>query len=65
MQCNFFTSASFWSNWPLDKILEAASWKSANVFARHYLKDMEIATEEYRSVGPFTTAGLVVHGTHR
>ena len=57
------TSASFWSNWPLDKILEAASWKSVNVFAKHYLKDMEIASEECKSIGPFTTTGLKVHGT--
>ena len=58
------TSASFWTNWPLDKILEAASWKSANVFAKHYLKDMESAAQECSSVGPFTTAGLKVHGTN-
>ena len=57
------TSASFWTNWPLQKILEAASWKSANVFAKHYLRDMDSAAEECRSVGPFTTAGLKVHGT--
>ena len=58
-------SASSWSDWPLDKIIEAASWKSANVFARHYLKDMEVASEECRSIGPLTTAGLAVLGTHR
>ena len=57
------TSASFWTNWPLDKILEAASWKSANVFTKHYLRDMESTAEDCKSVGPFITAGLKVHGT--
>ena len=59
------TSASFWTNWPLNKILEAASWKSANVFTKHYLKDMESAAEECRSVGPFSTANLKVHETEK
>ena len=58
-------SASFWSNWPLSKILEAACWRSANVFANHYLKDIMMANEDCMSLGPFTTAGLAVHGTHR
>ena len=59
------TSASFWTNWSLNKILEAASWKSANVFTKHYLKDMERIAEECESIGPFTTAGLKVHGSKK
>ena len=58
-------SASFWSNWPLSKVLEATCWRSTNVFANHYLKDIALTKEDCMSLGPFTTAGLVVHGTHR
>ena len=54
-------SASFWSNWSLTKVLEATSWKSNNVFADCYLKDVMLKFDDHMSLGPFTTVGSVVH----
>ena len=54
-------SASFWSNWSLTKVLEATSWKSNNVFADCYLKDVMLKFDNHMSFGLFTTAGLAVH----
>lgn len=55
------TSISFWRNWPMAKILEAATWKTTTVFTSFYLKDVEFIFDNCRSLGPFVAAGQIVN----
>ena len=55
------TSAAFVRNCSINKILEAASWKSNSVFSLYYFKDLEYSLEDWKSLGPFVAAGAVVN----
>ena len=55
------TSMSFWRNWSVSRILEAATWRSNSVFTSFYLKDVEFIFENCRSLGPFVSAGQVIN----
>ena len=50
------TSLAFKRNFPLSSILEAATWKSANVFISFYLKDLEFSFQDGFGLGPFVAA---------
>ena len=54
------TSMGFTANQSLDKILEAATWKTSSVFASHYLKDVHIIYDSCRALGPIVAAGSLV-----
>ena len=55
------SSASFFQNWSVTKVLEAGCWKSNSVFASFYLKDILFEFEGWKSLGPFVAASTVVH----
>ena len=55
------SSLSFWRNWSMSKVLEAATWKSNTVFTSFYLKDVEYVFDDCRSLGPFVSAGQIVN----
>ena len=55
------SSLSFWKNWSMAKVLEAATWKSNSVFTSFYLKDVEFIFENCRSLGPFVSAGQIIN----
>ena len=55
------SSFSFWKNWSTTKILESTRWRSNNVFVNHYLKDVSYRLNDIGSLGPFVTAGRVIH----
>ena len=50
-------SSAFFKNWSLQKVLEAASWRSNTVFTSFYLKDVQYLCEGVRSLGPYIAAG--------
>ena len=43
------------------KELEAATWKSNPVFASFYLRDVSLAFDGFRALGPVVAAGSVVN----
>ena len=55
------SSASFFQNWSVTKLLEAVCCRTNSVFASFYLKDVQYEFEDWNSLGPFVTAGTVVH----
>ena len=55
------TTLSFQHNWSVREVLKAASWRSNNVFASYYLKDITYVWEGLRSLGPIVAAGQVVN----
>ena len=57
------SSYSFWKNKSLTKVLEYTSWKSNTVFTSFYLKDIAHSQGDRMSLGPFLTAGQVVHSS--
>ena len=57
------SSYSFWKNKSLAKVLEYTSWKSNTVFTSFYLKDIAHSQGDRMSLGPFLTAGQVVHSS--
>ena len=54
------TSVAFSKNVSVSNILQAASWKSHNVFTSFYLKDIEFSSSEGFSLGPFVAANSVI-----
>ena len=56
------TSLNFWKNRSISQVLQAATWKTPSVFAKHYLKDMEKYSPEdlVYSLGPIVAGGGVV-----
>ena len=54
------TSTAFWKNASLSSIIQAASWKSPSVFSSFYLKDVQFASDQGFSLGPFVAANHVV-----
>ena len=54
------TSVSFHKNVPVQRVLEAACWKSASVFSSFYLKDVAFSHEEGFGLGPFVAAQAIV-----
>ena len=55
------TSVSFLRNWPISKVLEAATSRSNSVFASFYFHDISYVFQGLRSLGPFVTAASVVY----
>ena len=55
------TSVAFSKNWQISKVLEAASWRSPNVFISFYLRDVGITIGELHSLGSFVAAGQLVN----
>ena len=55
------TSMSFWRNWSMTKVLEAATWKTNTVFTSFYLKDVEFIFENCRRLGPFLSGGEIMN----
>ena len=53
-------SASFLRNTPVQRVLDAACWKSANVFTFFYLKDVQFSHEQGFGLGPFVAASAVI-----
>ena len=54
------SSSSFFQNWSVQKVLEAATWRSNSVFASFYFRDLQYVFEDWKSLGPFVAAGSVV-----
>ena len=51
------TSSSFFRNWSLRSVLEAASWRSNTVFTSFYLRDLSFHSDGVHSLGPLVAAG--------
>ena len=54
------TSAVFFRNWSVSKVLEAATWRSNSVFASFYLRELAFAHEGQWSLGPVVMAGEIL-----
>ena len=56
------TSLNFWKNKSLSSVMQAATWRTASVFARHYLKDLSRFTpqQDLWSLGPFVASGAIL-----
>ena len=54
------TSAAFFKNIAIPKILQAANWRSASVFSSFYLKDIQFSSTEGFSLGPFVAAKAIM-----
>ena len=56
------TSFHFWKNRCLLDVLKAATWRTASVFAKFYLRDVErfSPTDLTYSLGPIVAAGDIV-----
>ena len=55
------TSALFMHNWPVSRMLEAATWKSNPFFASFYLRDVSLAFDGFRVLGPVVAAGSIIN----
>ena len=55
------TSAAFLRNCSISKLLEAVTWRSNSVFPSFYFRDIQFVFKGVRSLGPFVSAGFVVH----
>ena len=55
------SSMAFRGNMDLEEVLKACTWKSANTFTTHYLRDVSTFAEELHSLGPLVAAQSVVH----
>ena len=55
------TSVLFMRNWSVSRVLEAATWKSNLVFASFYLRDVSLAFDGFRALGPVVAAGSMVN----
>ena len=51
------TSSTFFRNWSLRSVLEAAFWRSNSVFTSFYLRDLQFVFGGVHSLGPFVAAG--------
>ena len=54
------TSLAFKKNIALDKILEAANWRTKNIFASVYLKDFVFNFKDLYALGPLVAAQSVI-----
>ena len=54
------SSMAFRGNMDLEEVLKACTWKSANTFTTHYLRDVSTFAEELHSLGPVVAAQSVV-----
>ena len=61
------TSLNFWRNRSLPQVISAATWKTASVFANHYLKDVSrfAPDEMLYSLGPIVAGGAIVAHSER
>ena len=53
------TPLNFWRNRSLPQVIKAATWKTASVFSKHYLKDVSRFSRDDNvySLGPVVAAG--------
>ena len=58
-------SMAFLKNWSVQKVLQAATWRSNSVFASFYLRDIAHVYEDCSSLGPFIAAGQVINSPAR
>ena len=54
------SSMAFRGNMELEEVLKACTWKSANTFTTHYLRDVSTFASELHSLGPEVAAQSVV-----
>ena len=56
------TSLNFWKNKSLSTVMQAATWRTASVFARHYLKDLSRFSPQQMlwSLGPIVASGAIL-----
>ena len=54
------SSMAFRGSMELEEVLKACTWKSANTFATHYLRDVSTFAEELHSLGPLVAAQSIV-----
>jgi hypothetical protein len=54
------TSAAFQQSWPIDKILDAAFWRSENPFIGHYLRDIRSSRADGAYTISFVAAQAVL-----
>ena len=59
------SSMAFRGSMALEEVLKACTWKSANTFATHYLRDVSSFDEDLHSLGPLVAAQSVVHPPER
>ena len=55
------TSLAYAHNLSLESVIEAAQWRSASVFASHYLKDVALTYEDCSALGPIVVAGTIIN----
>ena len=55
------SSMAFRGSMELEDVLKACTWKSANTFTTHYLRDVSTFSEELHSLGPLVAVQGVVH----
>ena len=51
------TSSTFFKNWSIASVLDAACWKSNSVFTLFYFRDLQFVYEGLHSLRPFIAAG--------
>ena len=59
------SSMAFRGSMELEEVLKACTWKSANTFATHYLRDVSSFEEDLHSLGPLVAAQSVIHPPER
>ena len=55
------SSMAFRGSMELEEVLKACTWKSANTFATHYLRDVSSVQDDLHSLGPLVAAQSVVY----
>ena len=55
------TSVLFMRYRLVSRVLEATTWKSNPVFASFYLRDVSLAFDSFRALGPVVAAGSIVN----
>ena len=59
------SSMAFRGSIELEEVLRACTWKSANTFTTHYLRDVSAFSDDLHSLGPLVAAQSVIHPQKR
>ena len=59
------SSMAFRGSMELEDVLKACTWKSANTFTTHYLRDVSSFSRDLHSLGPVVAAQSVVHPSEK
>ena len=54
------SSMAFRGSIELEEVLRACTWKNANTFTTHYLRDVSVFADSLHSLGPVVAAQNVV-----